>query len=204
MPRGCAVPRRLLAPAHRAPRLLRLRPSRDAPRWGPSLFARIRASDTPPRHTRSVPAASGGMAAGTRRAESKPPSRGAAGWPCVCSWLARRTWSCTRTANGRVVVTTVPRARGAMAPERAGPERPDRRVETLDPTESLSRVRGTARVRTPVCACSVARVGASEGCARCAARATARSPRDKEKASRSERNRALPATRRARQESLTQ
>ena len=34
----------------------RMRPSRDAPRWGPSLFARDRASDTPPRVARSVPA----------------------------------------------------------------------------------------------------------------------------------------------------
>ena len=43
------------------------------------------------------------------------------------------------------------RAIGAMAPERAGTERPDRRVETLAPTERLVRGRGTARVRTPGC-----------------------------------------------------
>ena len=64
------------------------------------------------------------------------------------------------------------RAEGAMAPKRAGTERPDRRVETLAPTACLCRGRGTARVRTPVCACSAARAGGSEGCARCAARAT--------------------------------
>jgi hypothetical protein len=67
-----------------------------------------------------------------------------------------------------------------MAPERAGTERPDRRVETLDPTERLMRGRGTARVRMPVCACSVAREGGSEGWARRPARATARSPWGKE------------------------
>jgi hypothetical protein len=68
-----------------------------------------------------------------------------------------------------------------MAPKREGTERPDRQVETLAPTERLVRGRGAARVRMPVCACSVAREGGSEGCARCAARATARSPRGKKK-----------------------
>jgi hypothetical protein len=72
----------------------------------------------------------------------------------------------------RVVVKSAPRADGAITPERAGTERPDRRVETLAPTGRLMRGRGTARVRTPVCASSVARAGGSEGCARCAARAT--------------------------------
>ena len=79
-----------------------------------------------------------------------------------------------------VVVNSAPRATGAIAPKRAGTARPDRRVETLSPTERLMRGRGTARVRTPGCACSVAREGGSEGCARCAARATARGPRGKE------------------------
>ena len=36
------------------PTRLRVRPSRDVPRWGPSLFVRSHASDTPPRDTRSV------------------------------------------------------------------------------------------------------------------------------------------------------
>ena len=54
-------------------------------------------------------------------------------------------------ANGRVVVKSAPRATGAIAPKRAGPERPDRRVETLAPTERLMRRRGTARVRAPGC-----------------------------------------------------
>lgn len=82
---------------------------------------------------------------------------------------------------------SAPRASGAMAPERAGTERPDRRVETLDPTERLLRGRETARVRTPGCACSVARAGGSEGWARRPARATAPGPRGKKEASRSER-----------------
>jgi hypothetical protein len=50
-----------------------------------------------------------------------------------------------------VVGRSAPRARRAMAPKRAGTERPDRRVETLDPTERLIRGRGTARVRMPGC-----------------------------------------------------
>jgi hypothetical protein len=53
------------------------------------------------------------------------------------------------------------------------------------PTERLMRGRGTARVRTPGCACSVARNGGSEGCARRAARATAHSPRGQRKPPRS-------------------
>ncbi len=39
---------------------------------------------------------------------------------------------------------------GKSQPERAGPERPERRVETLAPTERLMRGRGTARVRPPL------------------------------------------------------
>ena len=50
-----------------------------------------------------------------------------------------------------VGVQSAPRATGAIAPKRAATERPDRRVETLAPTERLMRGRGTARVRTPVC-----------------------------------------------------
>jgi len=68
-----------------------------------------------------------------------------------------------------VVGRSAPRAIGAMAPKRVGTERPDRRVETLAPTERLLRGRGTARIRTPGCACSVAREGGSAGCARGAA-----------------------------------
>ena len=79
-----------------------------------------------------------------------------------------------------VVVRSDPWARGAMAPKRAGTERPDRRVETLAEPKRQRR-RGTARLRTPGRACSVAREGGSEGCARCAARATAHSPRGKRK-----------------------
>ena len=54
LPGRCAAARRLLAPARGAPRLLRLRPSRDVSRRGPSLFVRRHASDTPPRDARSV------------------------------------------------------------------------------------------------------------------------------------------------------
>ncbi len=98
---------------------------------------------------------------------------------------ARRDGWCSYMANGRVAVNTAPRADGGMTAERAGTERPDRWVETLAPTERLMRGRGTARVRTPGCACSVARRDGSEGCARCAARATAPSPRGKRKPPRS-------------------
>ena len=83
---------------------------------------------------------------------------------------------------------SAPRAIGAIPPEGAGTERPDRRVETLTPTERFIRGRGTARLRTPVCASSVARGGGSKGCARCAARATAPSPWGKKKAKEWHRN----------------
>jgi hypothetical protein len=76
----------------------------------------------------------------TRRAEFLHPPR------TNCSHLLSRTM-----ANGRVVVKSAPRADRAMTPERAGPERPGRRVETLAPTERLMRGRGTARVRPSVC-----------------------------------------------------
>ena len=51
-------------------------------------------------------------------------------------------------ANGRVVVKSAPRADGAIAPERAGPERADRCVETWAAGGRTTRVRaasGTAR-----------------------------------------------------------
>ena len=51
----------------------------------------------------------------------------------------------------RVVVKSAPRAEGAISPKRAGTERPDQRVETLDPTERLFRGTGTARVRAGLC-----------------------------------------------------
>ena len=91
-----------------------------------------------------------------------------------------RTFRAFRSRAG-VGVKSAPRARRAMAPERAGPERPDRRVETLAPTERLMRGRGTARVRTPGCACSVARKGGSELRPRRPQRATAHSPRGNKK-----------------------
>ena len=46
-----------------------------------------------------------------------------------------------------------------FTPKRAGTGRPDRRVETLDPSERRWRARGTARIRTPVRPCPVARAG---------------------------------------------
>jgi hypothetical protein len=88
-----------------------------------------------------------------------------------------------------------PRATGAIAPECAGPKRPDRRVETLAPTQGLLRGRGTARVRTLVCASLVARGGGSEGWARGPARATAPGSRGKrEKLSRSEKKKSHRGT----------
>jgi hypothetical protein len=150
------------------------------PNRGPSVSATHRGTDTPSRSARRVPAASGDMAAGTRLAQCSPPPRFRRDQRERSSSHSFRDGSSRPLANGRVAVNTAPRARRAMAPERAGPEWPDRRVETLAPTECLMRGRGTARVRTPGCACSVACGGGSEGCARCAARATAHSPRGKE------------------------
>jgi hypothetical protein len=83
----------------------------------------------------------------------------------------------TFSADARVVMKSGGRAVGAISPKRAGPERSDRRVETLAPTELLMRGRGTARLRTPVCACSVAREGESELRPRWPQRTTAPSPR---------------------------
>jgi hypothetical protein len=61
---------------------------------------------------------------------------------------ARRDDSRSFMANGRVVVNSAPRADGAIAPERAGPERADRCVETWAAEGRTTRVRaasGTAR-----------------------------------------------------------
>jgi hypothetical protein len=111
--------------------------------------------------------------------EGRPRSRNATGCLAATGVQATRRNLSRPLANGRVAVTSVPRATAAIAPERAGPERPDRRVETLAPTEGLVRGRGAARVRTLVCASSVARAGGSEGWARRPARATAPGPRGK-------------------------
>ena len=46
-----------------------MRPSRGAPRWGPTLFVRDHASDTPPWDARSGPARSGAMAPVARGAD---------------------------------------------------------------------------------------------------------------------------------------
>jgi hypothetical protein len=68
--------------------------------------------------------------------------------------------SCSRTkglarprADGRIAAwrggwwPRPPSGRRPMVPERAGPERPERRVETPAPTERFVRGRGTARLR---------------------------------------------------------
>ena len=136
-----------------------------------------------PRSTRRVPAASGGMTARTRWADGIPTTSKTVGRTLEGTCQVLRDDPGRSAARGRVAGRSAPRATGAITPERAGPERPDRRVETLAPTERLMRRRGTARVRTTGCACSVAREGGSEGCARCAARATAQSPRGKTKPS---------------------
>ncbi len=154
------------------------------PSRGPSVSARDRVTDTPSRSARRVPAVVGGMAAGTRLADFSP-TRRVFGRGRKAERRTSRNSLCRSIANGRVAVKSAPRADAAIAPERAGPERPDRRVETLDPTERFVRGRGTARVRTSGSACSVAREGGSEGCARCAARATAQSPRGKRRPPRS-------------------
>ena len=112
-------------------------------------------------------------------ADRMPPSRDAVGSANEARALARASRTCRWTRNQGVGVKSAPRAIGAIPAERAGTERPDWRVETLAEHERTARGRGTARVRTPGCASSVARGGVSEGCARCAARATAPNPRGK-------------------------
>jgi hypothetical protein len=77
----------------------------------------------------------------------EPPSQSALGPARKAEGAASRHGLWVGFANGRVVVRTAPRAVGAMAPKRAGTERPDRRVETLAATERLMRGRGTARIR---------------------------------------------------------
>jgi len=85
--------------------------------------------------------------------------------------------------NGRVVVKSAPRATGAIARERAGPERASRGGVSLARFQSNSE--GPCRGTSPAQG-GIAREGGSEGCARCAARATAPGPRGKTEASRSE------------------
>jgi hypothetical protein len=113
----------------------------------------------------------------TLRAESPPPTRCAMVLPSSFHVASILDLPHLLPRCGRVVVKSGVRAVGAMSPKRAGPERPDRRVETLAPTELLMRGRGTARLRTPVCACSVAREGESELRPRWPQRTTAPSPR---------------------------
>src|SRR3972149_4852590 len=64
-----------LEPRPPPPPRRRVRPSRDTPRRGPSLFVRSHASDPPPRDARSGPARSGGMAPSARGAIQPPPLR---------------------------------------------------------------------------------------------------------------------------------
>ena len=190
MPSGCAASCRLLAPARCAPRLPRPRPSSASQARAPRCPQEA-ASPTPrpgpragsPRSRETWPLAPAGrFDTPTRRLETLKP-----GPSCSVAGPVERF-----NRERGVVVKSAPRADRAMTPERAGSERPGRRVETLAPTERLMRGRGTARVRPSVCACSVARGGGSEGWARSPARATAPGPRGKTKASRSERSEAGP------------
>ena len=144
LPSGCAASRRLLAPARCAPRLLRLRPSRDVPRWGPSLFARGCASETPPRHARSVTRSlrrhgrwhpPGGM----NTPHSEEPER-----------FPTRTGLAPTLQDHQirsVVVNSAPRVGGAITPERAGPRRAARRGETARPP--LADAEGPLRRSSP-------------------------------------------------------
>ena len=113
-------------------------------------------------------------------------------------------------SRGRVGANR-PGGRGDMAPERAGTERPERRVETLAPTERFYAREGNSEGPHADLASSVARGGGSEGRARCAARATPPSARGaKQKASTQWKKPALrraaretaPSARGARRESL--
>jgi hypothetical protein len=98
---------------------------------GPLGVSRCTGSPTPrPGSARRVPAAAGIMAAGTRGADRRPPARsatGRAGGGVVPGW---RDLPCRCMADGRVGVTSAPRAIGAIPPERAGTEPADRRAET--------------------------------------------------------------------------
>jgi hypothetical protein len=94
----------------------------------------------------------------TRGAEGRPHLPHPLNSVLWINFPVRRGCLCKALANGGGG-PSAPRATGAIAPERAGPERPDRRVETLAPTKGLLRGRGIARIRTPGCAGSVARAG---------------------------------------------
>ena len=97
-------------------------------------------------------------------------------------------------------VKSAPRAIGAMAPERAGPERASRGGVSLARFQANSE--GPCRGTSPAQG-GIARAGGSEGCARCPARATAPGPRSKTKPPRSgRRERGRPPG--GQEESLTQ
>ena len=150
LPSGCAASRRLLSRRRRdrcAPRL---------PRPRPSSASQARAPRCP--HETASPKPRPGPRAGSPRSRET--------WPLAPAWRnefplpqigelilgagvpARRDGSCSYVANGGVVVKSAPRATGAMAPERAGPERADRCVETWAAEGRTTRVRaasGTTR-----------------------------------------------------------
>jgi hypothetical protein len=123
---GCAASRRLFTLAHGAPRLLRPRPSSASRGWGPSVSAHRRVPDTPPRlRTLETPwPPEAWPRAPAERIEYPPPGT-------QLLTTHRRSTGSVRPpepvrGEGGVVVRSAPRATGAMAPERAGPERASR------------------------------------------------------------------------------
>ena len=128
------------------------RTGRSAP--GPSLFSSrtdrsVGAIDTPARLARPGPARAGANGHPRHRRINDTPAH-------TSEVLLRPKGLTTPTVTGRTSAWRAggspnpPSGRRPMAPERAGPERPERRVETLAPTERLLRGRGTARVRPPI------------------------------------------------------
>ena len=108
-------------------------------------FAALRVSVSRRRCARWGPAASGAIAASPEgRMEDPPPtSRRSCCRPRV---LAKPTVTSSISVRRGGGWPRPPSGRRPMAPERAGPERPERRVET----SALSEAKGTARLRPPI------------------------------------------------------
>jgi len=108
------------------PTHLRVRPSRDVPRRGPSLFAWDRASDTPPRNARSVPARTGEMAREARGAHLTPnlPVHRCPAWKMEAVLLGGRVFN---APVPRVADISAARGHPACA-SAAGDAGPDREV----------------------------------------------------------------------------
>jgi hypothetical protein len=175
LPVRCGGSRRLLAPARGAPRLRRPRPG-SASRGGAPRCPQTTASPTPrPGSARREPRGLRRHGCPTRQAESFPRPKGAA----ICS------------GGGY----SIRRCRGwPVTPEPAGTPRAHRWRETLAPTETLFRARGTARDPTARRAAG-SRAEEPAGAGRWGAQARRWTPwqRQNKRASRSETKKSRPA-----------